>query len=341
MNYKLIIIIPCLNEEQTLPSVIQSIPRSIPGIASIEILIVDDGSTDKTLEVAKTLGVHYIVRHMGNKGLARSFADGLEAALTHGADIIVNTDGDNQYPQSHIPELIQPILDGKADIVVADRQTEKIAEFSPLKKLMQRLGSSAVATLAGVNIPDAVSGFRAYSRAAAMDLTIVTDFSYCTETIIQAGKKRMNIVSIPITTNKKTRESRLFRNMFQHIRMSGSTMVRVFAMYEPLKTFSYLGGGLLSIGLLFFVRFAYFAVTGTGAGHIQSIVFGAVMFLAGFQVLVLGLVSDLIAANRKIVEQVLYNQKRKLYAKRATKRPVYGRRIKPFISIPRPASLAN
>lgn len=315
MKKKLIVIIPCLNEENTLPIVISTIPNKIAGIDVIETLIVDDGSTDKTSEVARKLGVTHIIRNTKTRGLAKSFAIGLNSALAHGADIIVNTDGDNQYPQGDIAKLVSPILDGLADIVIADRQTNKVEHFSPLKKLLQRLGSTLVCRLAGVCVPDAVSGFRAYSRQAAMELNVVTDFSYCTETIIQAGKKKLKVVSVPVITNPKTRESRLFKNIFQHMKRSGSTMVRVFAMYEPLKTFFNISLIFLLIGSVFFIRFLYFMMMGDGNGHLQSIVFGAVMFLAGFQILVLGLVSDLIASNRKLIEEVLYQMRRENYKK--------------------------
>lgn len=313
MTKKLVIIIPCLNEEKTLPLVFNSIPKKIIGIDSIETLIIDDGSTDKTIEVAKKIGVTYIVKNIRNKGLAKSFSIGLNKALEVGADVIVNTDGDNQYPQEDIPKLIRPILNNEAEIVIADRQTNKIAHFSPIKKLLQKFGSNVVKKLADVNVPDAVSGFRAYSREAAMQLNVVTDFSYCTETIIQAGKKKMKIVSIPVNTNPKTRESRLFKNMGQHIKKTGATIVRVFAMYEPLKTFTYLGSLFLIIGSFFFLRFFYFILIGKGSGHLQSIIFGAVMFLSGFQIIVLGLIADLIAANRKMIEEILLNQKKEKY----------------------------
>ncbi len=312
---KLIVIIPCLNEELTLPLVIRSIPEKIDGIDKIETLIIDDGSSDKTVEVAKKLGVTYIVKNIRNRGLAKSFSIGIDMALKNGADIIVNTDGDNQYPQEDIPRLILPILEGKAEMVIADRQTSKINHFSPLKKLLQKFGSNVVCKLADLNIPDAVSGFRAYSKNAAIQLNVVTDFSYCTETIIQAGKKRIKVVSIPVITNDITRESRLFKNMWQHMRKTGSTMIRVFAMYEPLKTFFNIGFLFLLVGSVFFIRFFYFMIQGSGSGHIQSIVFGAVMFLAGFQIITLGLVSDLIASNRKLIEEVLLNQKNEIYGK--------------------------
>lgn len=313
MKQKLIVIIPCLNEEETLPLVINSIPKKIPGISRIETVVVDDGSTDNTYKIAKLLKVNHIIRHSNNKGLAKSFADGLDAALALGADIIVNTDGDNQYPQQDIPRLIQPILDHQADIVVADRQTNKIAHFSPLKKFFQRLGSTVVCKVSGICLPDAVSGFRAYSRVAAMQLNIITDFSYCTETIIQAGKKRLHAVSLPIVTNPKTRNSRLFKSMWQHIKLSASTILRVFAVYEPLKIFFYLGLILISVSLILIARFAYFYFSGFGYGHIQSLILASILFLSGFQVWVLGLMADLIASNRKLIEQILYNQKKSGY----------------------------
>jgi glycosyltransferase involved in cell wall biosynthesis len=302
---KLIIQIPCYNEEKTLPLVINSIPKKIKGIKKIETLIIDDGSTDKTIEIAKKLKINHIVKHHGNKGLARAFASGIEECLKQGADIIVNTDGDNQYPQKDIGHLIEPILQGKAEIVVADRQTDMIDEFSPVKKIFQKLGSWAVRVLSGTEIPDAPSGFRAYSRHAAMQMNIVTDFSYVIETIIQAGKKRILIASVPVKTNPKTRESRLFKNITQHIKKSGATMVRVFAMYEPLKTFFYIGAAFSLGGVLVFVRFLYFFLQGNSSGHLQSLILGAILVIVGFQVFLMGILADLIAANRKLQEKIL------------------------------------
>ncbi|MCL5090777.1 MAG: glycosyltransferase family 2 protein [Patescibacteria group bacterium] len=303
---KLIIQIPCYNEEKTLPLVINSIPKKIKGIDKIETLIIDDGSKDKTIEIAKKLKVDYIVKHHGNKGLARAFASGIEACLKNGADIIVNTDGDNQYPQAEIGRLIEPILEGKAEIVVADRQTDRIKEFSPVKKLFQKVGSYLVRILSGTEIPDAPSGFRAYSREAAMQMNIVTDFSYVIETIIQAGKKRIPIASVPVKTNPKTRDSRLFKNIFQHIKKSGATMVRVFAMYEPLKSFFYISLFFFTGGFLLILRFIYFLIfMHSGSGHLQSLILAAILIIIGFQVFLMGILADAVAANRKLQEKIL------------------------------------
>ncbi|MEK7570948.1 MAG: glycosyltransferase family 2 protein [Patescibacteria group bacterium] len=302
---KLIVQIPCLNEEKTLPLVVNSIPKYIDGIDAIEILIIDDGSTDNTLSVAKKLGVQHVVRHTKNKGLAISFADGIHYALEVGADIIVNTDADNQYPQKDIPRLIQPILNNQAEIVIADRQTAKIRHFSPLKKFLQKVGSGMVRKLSGTSVPDAVSGFRAYSRQAALELNIVTDFSYVIETIIQAQYKRIAIASIPIETNPPTRKSRLFKNMFQHIRQSTATMIRIYTMYRTLTVFMIVGFSICAIGSLFALRFLYFFVLGEGAGHIQSLIFSAILITVGFQVMMTGLIGDIIGINRKLLENML------------------------------------
>jgi glycosyltransferase involved in cell wall biosynthesis len=242
---KLVVQVPCLNEEETLPLVLKSIPKKIVGISEIIITIIDDGSTDKTVEIAKKHGVKHIIHHRRNMGLARSFRDGVDYALELGADIIVNTDGDNQYPQEKITDLVQPILKGEADIVVADRQTHTIEHFSPLKKGLQRFGSWIVNKAADTNLPDAASGFRAYSRTSLLRLNIVTEFSYCMETIIQAGHKRMAITSIPIKTNAKTRESRLFKNMWQHIFYSSSAIIRSYLMYKP--NFIFINGGIVFV----------------------------------------------------------------------------------------------
>ena len=308
---KLIVQVPCFNEEMTLPLVINSIPRKIRGVDEIETLIIDDGSSDNTIEVAEKLGVDHIVRHPQNRGLATSFADGLHEGLKQGADIIVNTDGDNQYPQASIPELIQTILDGTHDIVVADRQTNKIAHFSPFKKLLQRFGSRMVNLASGTDIPDAPSGFRAYSRHAAMSINVVTDFSYCMETIVQAGRKRIPITHVPVVTNAKTRESRLFKNIGQHVRKSMAAIVRSYTMYKPFKVF--LLSGLVSalIGLVPYVRYSMLVIAHNEkiAGHLQSLIFGAVFIMLGVMFMVIGVVADLLAINRKLLEDNLYHLK--------------------------------
>ena len=235
---RLFVQVPCLNEEATLPLVIESIPREIPGIDEIHILVVDDGSTDRTVEVARELGVEHFVFHTRNMGLARSFRDGVDYALQHGADIVVNTDGDNQYPQDRIGDLVAPLVAGDADITIGDRQTKTIAHFSPFKKLMQAVGSQVVNFAAETDLPDAASGFRAYSREALYRLNVVTQFSYCMETIIQAGNKRLRIASVPVTTNAKTRESRLFKNIFQHMGRSGQAIMRSYVMFKPHVVFA-------------------------------------------------------------------------------------------------------
>lgn len=308
---KLIVQIPCFNEEQTLPLVLRTIPKKIPGVREVETMIIDDGSTDRTIEVAKKLGVNHIISHKRNKGLAMTFADGINESLRQGADIIVNTDGDNQYPQQDIPRLIQPILKGTHEIVVADRQTDKIAHFSPIKKQLQKIGSSLVRKASGTTIPDAPSGFRAYSREAAMAINIVNTFSYVTETIIQAGKKRLAITHVAIETNPKTRESRLFKNIYQHVHKSTIGILRSYAMYEPFKIFLFCGIVIFSSGLLPFVRFAYLAVSRGEliGGHIQSLIVGSVMIMISFLLVVLGILADLIAVNRKLLEDSLYRLK--------------------------------
>jgi glycosyltransferase involved in cell wall biosynthesis len=307
---KVFVQIPCLNEEETLPLVLESIPKKIAGV-DLHVLIVDDGSRDKTIEVAKKYGVKHFVKHTRNMGLARSFRDGVQYALEHGADIVVNTDGDNQYPQGRIPDLIQPIIDGKAEIVVADRQTGKIAHFSPLKKILQRLGSYIVNKAAGTTLPDAASGFRAYSRESLIRLNIITQFSYCMETIIQAGNKRLAITSIPVTTNAKTRESRLFKNMWQHVFKSMSAIMRSYIMYRPDMLFGTMGYTLLVIGLLPFLRYLALAVTHNNPGvHLQSLLVGAIFLIGSFLCLVLNVVAGLIRTNRILLEESLEQIKR-------------------------------
>lgn len=303
---KLIVQIPCLNEEQTLPITVKDIPRKINGIDEIELLIIDDGSTDRTADVARKIGVDHIVKFTNNKGLAKAFTAGLDSCLKLGADIIVNTDGDNQYNGQDISKLIKPILDGKADMVIGDRQVENIAHFSFLKKQLQKIGSWVVRQISGTNITDTTSGFRALNREAALRMNVVSDFTYTLETIIQAGKKNVAITHVPIGTNEKLRESRLFSSIRKYIKRSVLTIVRIYAMFEPLRTFSYVGGAVFLLGFLISLRFLYFYFTGSGAGHIQSLILSAVLFIIGFQIIVIGLVADLISGNRKLIEDSLY-----------------------------------
>lgn len=302
---KLIIQIPCFNEEHTLPETIGDFPDKIEGIDIIETLIIDDGSTDRTIEVAKELGVNHIIRNTNNRGLARSFRKGLDACLRLGADIIVNTDGDNQYAGWDIPKLVRPIIEGKAEIVIGDRQTHKIKHFSKFKKLLQKLGSRVVRQLSGTDIPDVVSGFRAISRDAALKLNIISPYSYTIEMVIQAGKKSMAITHVPISINPKTRESRLFKSIPSFVGQQLSSMIRMYAMYEPLRVFFYIGLTISIIGALPIVRFLYFYFTTGGAGHLQSLVLGGVLLIIGFVTFMIGLVADLISFNRQLLEMTL------------------------------------
>ena len=302
---KLIIQIPCLNEEQTLPATLADLPRRIEGVDAIEVLVVDDGSRDRTIEVARSMGVTHIVRHTTNRGLGRAFRSGLDRALIEGADIIVNTDGDGQYSGGSIEALIRPILDGRADIVIGDRRTATNPQFSKSKKLLQWLGSYVVRSLSGVNIPDAVSGFRAISRQAALRLNILSAFSYTVEMIIQAGNKQMTVVSVPVDTNPQTRESRLFRNIPQFIARQLVGMLRMYAMYRPMRFFFYLGCILCGAGLIPVARFLLAYFSGAGDGHVQSLVLGGALLTMGFMVFVSGLLSDLISQNRQLAEITL------------------------------------
>ena len=302
---KLIIQIPCFNEEHTLPQTIADLPKSIEGISTIEVMVIDDGSTDSTSEVARDLGVHHVLKNKHNLGLARSFQKGVNACLDAGADIIVNTDGDNQYAGSDIPKLTAPILDGRADIVIGDRQTQVIEHFSKEKKKLQRIGSWVVSKLAGVEIPDSVSGFRAMSRLAAQQLNIVSSFSYTTEMAIQAGRRKIAMVSVPIATNPKSRDSRLFKSLADFVGRTATTMVRTFAMYHPLRVFLSLGLVLSALGLWPIIKFIWFYFSGDSQGHIQSLVIGSALLTMGFLAFMIGLLADLIATNRHLLEMTL------------------------------------
>ena len=302
---KLIVQIPCFNEEKNLVATLRDIPGSIPGIDTVEVMIIDDGSSDRTIEIAKEFGVKHIIAHTGNKGLARTFRTGIDAALKRGADIIVNTDGDNQYAGADIAKIVQPIVEGQAEIVVGDRGGLNNPHFSFFKRRLQVFGSFVIRKITRLDISDAVSGFRAISKDAAKQINIVTDFSYTIEMLVQASAKRIKVISVPIGTNAKTRESRLFKSVPQFLRMSVTTLVRSYAMYKPLRVFFAIGVVLLITGILPIGRFSYFYITGDGAGHIQSIVLGATLVILGAGIMLIGLLADLINFNRKLMEIAL------------------------------------
>mgnify|MGYP006289650465 CR=1 FL=1 len=312
---KLIVQIPCFNEEKTLPQTVKDIPRQVAGVDQVELLIVDDGSMDRTVEVAEALGVDHIVRHKKNKGLAIAFMTGLEACLKRGADIIVNTDGDNQYCGADIPKLIAPILENRADIVVGNRETDKIDHFGFIKKKLQKSGSWMVRRLSKTRVPDAVSGFRAFSRDAAMEINIVSRYSYTIETIIQAGNKFLSVQSVPVRTNPETRASRLFKSIPRFLFNQVNTMVRMYTMFKPLRVFFIIGCFFILAGLIPSGRFLIFYLAGEGGGHIQSLILAAVLLLIGIQVLTLGLIGDVISHNRKLIEETLLRVRRLEFGK--------------------------
>lgn len=307
---KLIVQIPCYNEEGTLPETVRDIPRRIEGIDQVEILVVDDGSTDRTVAVAREIGVDHIVRNIHNKGLAAAFAAGLDACLRQGADIIVNTDGDNQYRGGDIGTLVAPILKGQADVVIGDRRTDTIAHFSGPKRRLQKLGSMVVRLLSQTDVADAVSGFRAFSREAAMRMNVVSRFTYTIETVIQAGKQQLAVASVPIGTNAQRRESRLIDSVPRFIGRSIATMIRTYTMYKPLRVFTYIGLSFVLGGLIPSVRFLVYYFAGQSSGHVQSLILAAVLFIVGFQVIVIGLLADIISVNRRLMEETLVRVKR-------------------------------
>ncbi len=310
---KLIIQIPCYNERDNLAATLVDLPKEIPGIDTIEVLIIDDGSTDGTADLARELGVNHVVRFPQNRGLARGFMAGLDASLQLGADIIVNTDADNQYNGGDIPALVRPIRDGEADLVVGDRQVEQVAHFSATKKRLQKIGSWVVRLASGTRVPDAPSGFRAISREAALRMFVTSEFTYTLETLIQAGQARFAVSAVPVRTNPKTRESRLFNGPLQYLRRSAATIIRIYTMYRPLRAFLLIATTLFLLGTLLGMRFLYFHFTETQAGHIQSLILASVLLTSAFIVLVAGLLADLVGANRKLLEDVVTRLRRLEY----------------------------
>ncbi|MBM4377032.1 MAG: glycosyltransferase family 2 protein [Deltaproteobacteria bacterium] len=308
---KLLIQIPCLNERETLAATLADLPRSIPGVDSIEVLIVDDGSSDGTRERAIELGVHHVVRFPKNRGLAAAFMAGIDAGLRLGADVIVNTDADNQYRGADIPALVAPILAGRADLVIGDRQTDRIAHFSPLKKLLQRWGSRFVRALSASDVTDSPSGFRAVSRKAALRLFVHSRFTYTLETVIQAGRVGLAIENVPVATNAKTRESRLFRSIPDYLRRAGGVMVRAYCMYQPVQIFLRATVLLAAVGLATWARFLYLYVVNRGAsGQIQSLIIGTGFVVLAVVSAIATMLAELLASNRRLLEEVLVRVRR-------------------------------
>jgi glycosyltransferase involved in cell wall biosynthesis len=301
---KLIIQIPCYNEAKTLEIALNDLPKQIDGIDEIEYLIINDGSKDDTVEVAKNWGVNYVVNFKQNKGLAKGFMAGLDACLRNGADIIVNTDADNQYCGEDIEKLVRPILNGEADMVIGERPIDDTEHFSPLKKKLQHLGSWVVRKASKTDIPDAPSGFRAYSREAALSLNVVNEYTYTLETIVQAGRNKVALTSVPIRTNEELRPSRLFSSMFGYVKKSMLTIVRAYLMYRPLMFFTTVGSIIAIIGVALGVRFMVYLAQGAGAGHVQSLILASMLIMLGFMTGVVGLLADVISANRKILEDI-------------------------------------
>ena len=303
---KLIIQIPCFNEAKTLAQTVAALPRQLPGIDVIETLVIDDGSRDATVQVAEELGINTIVRLPHNMGLAHAFAAGLEACIKHGADIIVNTDADNQYYGADIAKLVAPIVEGRAEIVVGDRGVANHPLFSPLKRALQRLGSWVISQAAGVTVPDATSGFRAFTREAALHTLVLSNYSYTLETLIQAGARRRAIEFVPIRTNAPTRPSRLMKGLPNYLSNSSITIMRAYTLYRPLRAFLLMGSVAILTGLAIGVRFLYFYFIGQGGGHVQSLILTAVLLIIGFQIVLIGVVADLVGFNRKLLEELLY-----------------------------------
>jgi len=312
---KLIIQIPCFNEEHTLPATINALPKKIPGIDEIEYLVINDGSTDRTVAVARSLGVHHIIGFPNNRGLAKCFIAGIDACLRLGADIIVNTDGDNQYNGADIARLVQPLLSGKAEIAVGDRQVDSIEHFSFVKKKLQKIGSWIVRLASGSNVVDTTSGFRAFTREAAMRLNVVSDYSYTLETLIDAGCRKMAIANVPVRINKPLRKSRLIPSTSAYIKNSASTIMRIYSMRQPLKVFLTLSGLFSLAGIILIIRYLYYYFSGSGSGHMQSLILAAILIIVAVQLAAFGLLSDAISASRKVNDEILYRLKRIEYDK--------------------------
>jgi glycosyltransferase involved in cell wall biosynthesis len=310
---KLIIQIPCYNEAETLEIALNDLPRNLSGVDEIEYLIINDGSQDDTVKVAQKWGVHYVVNFKQNKGLAKGFMAGLDGCLRNGADIIVNTDADNQYCAEDIAALIQPILDGRADMVIGARPIDETEHFSFIKKKLQHFGSWVVRKASGTDIPDAPSGFRAYSREAAMRMNVVNDYTYTLETIVQAGREKIAIMSVPVRTNEELRPSRLFNSIWGYVKKSMLTILRAYMMYKPLKCFSYLSCIPLMCGLLIGFRYLYYMMLGRAGGHVQSLILGCTLIIIGFLTFMIGLVADVIGANRKLLQDTQYHARKAEY----------------------------
>jgi glycosyltransferase involved in cell wall biosynthesis len=307
---KLIIQIPCYDEEQTLAATLAELPREVPGVDEVEWLVIDDGSSDRTIDVARAGGVDHIVRLTNNKGLAAAFQAGLDACLKLGADVIVNTDADNQYDARDIPRLVAPLLAGEADMVIGNRETDLIEHFSPLKKRLQRWGSAVVRRASGTNVPDTTSGFRAYNREAALQLQVVSKFTYTLESIIQAGKMLVAVEHVPIRTNEQVRESRLFPSMWAYVRRNTVSIFRIYTLYEPLRVFLAAAALVALIGAVIWVRFLWFFLSGEGEGHIQSLILGSTLFIVAVQLAALGVIGDILAGSRVLQQRILERVRR-------------------------------
>ena len=308
---KLIIQIPCKDEEEQLPATLADLPREVPGVDEVEWLVIDDGSTDRTIEVARAHGVDHIVRLTNNKGLAAAFEAGMDACLKLGADIVVNTDADNQYDARDMPKLVEPIVAGRADMVIGDREVAGVEHFSPVKRRLQRLGSAVVRGASGTDVPDTTSGFRAYNREAAISMNVISKYTYTLETIIQAGKTQVALDHVPIRTNPTERESRLFGSLSEYVRRNALAIFRVYTMYEPLKVFMTAAALVGLVAMVIFGRFGYFYfIEDEGSGHVQSLILGAVLFIAAVQLAALGILGDVLAGSRVLQQRTLERVRR-------------------------------